>query len=90
MAVWSINGPTLTPSSMPGPTVNSLIFAANRAANSSAIDSCTMNRLAAVQASPMLRILASIAPSTAASRLASAKIRNGAFPPSSMEILSTC
>ena len=29
-----------------------------------ATDSCTMNRLAAVQASPMLRILASMAPST--------------------------
>ena len=37
----------------------------------------------------MLRILAIIAPSTAASRSASSKIRKGAFPPSSMETLST-
>ena len=48
-----------------------------------------MNRLAAVQASPMLRILASMAPSTALSRSASPKTRNGALPPSSMDILST-
>ena len=49
-----------------------------------------MNRFAAVHASPMLRILANIAPSTAASRSASPKTRNGAFPPSSIEIFSTC
>ena len=49
-----------------------------------------MNRFAAVQASPMLRILASMAPSTAASTSASAKTRNGAFPPSSMETRSSC
>ena len=48
-----------------------------------------MNRFAAVQASPMLRILASIAPSTALSRSASPKTRNGALPPSSMDTLST-
>ena len=90
IAAWSINGPTLTPSSVPRPTVRSPILAANRAENSSATDSCTMNRLAAVHASPMLRILASIAPSTAASRSASPKTRNGAFPPSSIEIFSTC
>ena len=47
-----------------------------------------MNRFAAVQASPMLRILASIAPSTAASRSASGKTRNGALPPSSIETRS--
>ncbi len=49
-----------------------------------------MNRFAAVHASPMLRILASIAPSTAASRSASAITRNGAFPPSSIETRSSC
>ena len=49
-----------------------------------------MNRLAAVHASPMLRILASIAPSTAASRSASAITRNGAFPPSSIDTRSSC
>ena len=54
-------------------------------ANSSATDSCTRNRLAAVQASPMLRILAIIAPSTAASTSASSKTMNGALPPSSIE-----
>ena len=37
----------------------------------------------------MLRILAIIAPSIAASRSASSKIRNGALPPSSIETLST-
>jgi len=55
-------------------------------ANSSATDACTRKRLAAVQASPMLRILAIIAPSTAASTSASSKTRNGALPPSSMLI----
>ncbi len=60
------------------------------AANSSATLSCTMNRLAAVHASPMLRILASIAPSTAASRSASAITRNGALPPSSIDTRSSC
>ena len=51
--------------------------------------SATWKRLAEVQASPMFRILAIIAPSTAASRSASSKIRNGALPPSSIETLST-
>ena len=36
----------------------------------------------------MLRILAMIAPSTAASTSASAKTRNGALPPSSIEVRS--
>ena len=58
---------------------------ASFSANSSATDSCTRNRLAAVQASPMLRILAIIAPSTAASTSASSKTMNGALPPSSIE-----
>ncbi len=49
-----------------------------------------MNRFAAVHASPMLRILASIAPFTARSRSASANTRNGALPPSSIDTLSTC
>ena len=43
---------------------------ASRRVNSSATDSWTRNRLAAVHASPVLRILASTAPSTAASRSA--------------------
>ena len=46
-------------------------------------------RLAAVHASPPLRILASIAPSTAASTSASSKTTNGALPPSSIEVRST-
>ena len=37
----------------------------------------------------MLRIFAIIAPSTASSRSASSKTRNGALPPSSIETLST-
>ena len=38
-----------------------------------------------MQASPPLRILAAIAPSTAAGTSASSKTRNGALPPSSIE-----
>ncbi len=38
----------------------------------------------------MFLSLASIAPSTAASRSASSKTKNGALPPSSIEVLSTC
>ena len=37
----------------------------------------------------MLRIFASSAPSTAASRSASSNTRKGAFPPSSIDVLST-
>jgi hypothetical protein len=65
------------------------IRSASRSANAPATGSATWKRLAAVQASPMLRILAIIAPSTAASRSASSKIRNGALPPSSIETRST-
>ena len=57
--------------------------------NSSRTDSATWKRFADVQASPMLRIFASSAPSTASSRSASSKIRNGAFPPSSIDTFST-
>ena len=58
--------------------------------NSSATGSATWKRLAAVQASPTLRIFASIAPSTAASRSASSKTRKGALPPSSIDRRSSC
>ncbi len=63
--------------------------AANLAVNSAATDSWTRKRLAAVQASPMLRILAAMAPSTALSRSASSKTMNGALPPSSIEVRRT-
>jgi hypothetical protein len=46
--------------------------------------------LADVHASPPLRIFAMSAPSTAASRSASSKMRNGALPPSSIDTRSTC
>src|SRR5690625_6111151 len=46
-------------------------------------------RLAAVQASPMLRSLASMAPWTALSRSASSNTSNGALPPSSIEVRRT-
>ena len=85
-----MSGPTSTPFLVPLPTVSAPIRAASLAENSSASDSCTKNRLAAVQASPMLRILASIAPSTAASTSASSKTRNGALPPSSIDSRSSC
>src|SRR5665647_367692 len=85
-AFSSISGPIVTPSSVPRPMVNPFTRSVTRRANSSAIDSCTMNRLAAVQAWPMLRNFAAIAPSTALSRSASSKSTNGALPPSSIEV----
>ncbi len=48
-----------------------------------------MKRFAAVQAWPMLRNFAAIAPSTARSRSASSKTTNGALPPSSIEVRRT-
>ena len=42
-----------------------------------------------MHASPPLRILAIMAPSSAASRSASAKTTNGALPPSSIDVLTT-
>ena len=57
--------------------------------NSSRTASATWKRLAAVHASPMLRIFAITAPSTAASTSASAKTRNGALPPSSIDVRSS-
>ena len=62
---------------------------ASRSANSSATEAATWKRLADVHASPMLRILAITAPSTAASRSASSNTRNGALPPSSIDTCST-
>ena len=74
---------------MPRPIRMAASRSARRPVNSSATDSWTWNRLADVQASPMLRILAITAPSTAASRSASSKTTNGALPPSSIETCST-
>src|SRR6202165_4162423 len=51
--------------------------------------SCTKSRLAHTQVWPVLRYLETIAPSAAASRSASSKTMNGAFPPSSSEIFLT-
>jgi hypothetical protein len=62
---------------------------ASRAANASATALCTKKRLAAVHASPMFRIFATMAPSTARSRSASSKTMKGALPPSSMEVRTT-
>ena len=61
----------------------------SRFAKSAITDECTYIRLAAVQASPPLRILASIAPSTAWSRSASPNTISGALPPSSMLVRNT-
>ncbi len=74
---------------MPRPTGYSRIRATSREVNSSTTSSCTRNRLAATQASPPLRSLATSAPSTAALTSASANTRNGALPPSSIDIRST-
>ena len=76
-------------SSVPRPTFISPSLPASFSANSSATRSATWNRLAAVHASPMLRILAITAPSTAASRSASPNTMNGALPPSSIEVRSS-
>ena len=57
--------------------------------NFSATEEWTRNRLAAVQASPALRILATMAPSSAASRSASSNTMKGVLPPSSIDTLST-
>ena len=74
---------------MPRPIFIAATLAVICSANGSATDACTMKRLAAVHAWPMLRNLASIAPATAASRSASSKIRNGALPPSSIDVRNT-
>ena len=81
-------GPSWVASSVPGPIRNAPIRCASRDPNSSATASCTRNRFAAVHACPPLRIFASIAPSTAASRSASSSTMNGSFPPSSIEQLT--
>ena len=70
---------------MPRPIFSAPILAASLSAKSAATGCATWKRLAAVQASPMLRILAIIAPSTASSTSASSKTTNGALPPSSIE-----
>jgi hypothetical protein len=76
----------LTSASVPRPTFISPSFPASFSVNSSCRRSATWKRFAAVHASPMLRIFAITAPSTAASTSASAKTRNGALPPSSIEV----
>jgi hypothetical protein len=58
---------------------------ASTPANSSATARATRNRLAAVHASPMLRIFATMAASTAAPRSASSKTTKAALPPSSSD-----
>ncbi|PQM44029.1 hypothetical protein C1Y40_05812 [Mycobacterium talmoniae] len=69
--------------------MNSLIRLTSLSVNSARTALATWNRLAAVQASPPLRILAWIAPSTAASRSASSNTTNGALPPSSSDSRSS-
>ena len=84
-----ISGPSVDESSSPLPRVNSLIRLTSFSVNSSRTAFATWNRLAAVQASPPLRILARIAPSTAASTSASSNTMNGALPPSSIDSRSS-
>ena len=81
-----ISGPSVDDESMPLPSVNSLIRLTSFSVNSSRTELATWKRLAAVQASPPLRILARIAPSTAASTSASSNTTNGALPPSSIDM----
>ncbi len=86
--VASISGPTLTSSSVPRPTFMAPSLPASLVANSSSTAPATWKRFAAVHASPMLRIFAITAPSTAASTSASGKTMNGALPPSSIDVRS--
>ena len=65
------------------------MVSASRRPNSFAMPRCTRKRLAAVQASPPLRIFATIAPATALSRSASSNTTKGALPPSSIEQFTT-
>ena len=69
--------------------VISPILLMNLSVKSSSSALATYRRLAAVQASPPLRILASMAPSTAASTSASSNTTSGALPPSSIEVRSS-
>ena len=78
-------GPSAVPSSSPLPVCIAPIRAASFSANSARTASWTMKRFAAMQEAPPLRILATIAPSIAASTSASAWTTNGALPPSSIE-----
>ena len=82
-----IIGPQVTSGSNPLPTFIDPMAAASRSTNSSWAGASTKNRLAAVQVSAEWRILATIAPSTAASRSASANTTKGALPPSSITVL---
>ena len=81
-----ISGPSVDDASRPLPSVNSLIRLTSFSVNSSRTALATWKRLAAVHASPPLRILARIAPSTAASTSASSNTTNGALPPSSIDV----
>jgi hypothetical protein len=79
-----MSGPSWVDASVLGPTCSRDIASASRVAN-------CCHRVVDVEAvgrgagPPPLRILATIAPETAASRSASANTRNGALPPSSIE-----
>mmetsp|Transcript_14331 Transcript_14331/g.38675 ORF Transcript_14331/g.38675 Transcript_14331/m.38675 type:complete len:291 (+) Transcript_14331:332-1204(+) len=78
-----MRGPIVTPSVRPWPRRSSCSAATTRAANSSRTDSWTSTRLVATQACPALRTLEAMSARVATSRSASAKITNGALPPSS-------
>ena len=73
----------------PARTFKACIRSVNLSVNSARTALSTWIRLAAVHASPPLRIFAAIAPSTAASRSASSNTTNGALPPSSIDVRST-
>src|SRR5699024_10206987 len=82
----SISGPISTWSSLPSPILKDLIFFANKAENSSAIDSCTYILLAHTQVCPAFLNLLEIPPSVACSKSASSNTINGACPPNSIDI----
>ena len=63
-----------------------MTFAASLSTNASWTESCTNSRLPAQQHCPWFRYMPSMAPSTAASRSASAKTMFGLLPPSSKVI----
>ncbi|KPC50734.1 hypothetical protein WG78_16810 [Amantichitinum ursilacus] len=86
MALSSISGPCVTPSSTPLPTFSAFTASASFCANASYTPACTNKRLAHTQVWPLLRYLEPMAPCTAASRSASSNTINGALPPSSIDI----
>ena len=77
------SGPTSFDSSSGSPTFNFSIAATKRFSKSSAIDSCTTKRFAAMHDCPLFTMRAFTAVETASARFADGITMNGSLPPSS-------